>query len=113
MALSQRNSRRIIVDGSVFRWVASQNSGFVVFVAQHEENNGKKVEIVVSSDDGLIIEKGSFSVECGGIAELIITPKTAESLIRKAIEIGWNPAVTGPPVELTLNGNELCVRRGL
>ncbi len=111
MSLSKRKSRKIIVDGEEFRWSPSQDSGFMVLVAQHH-TNGKKIEVVVSNDPNVVIENGSYSIEVG-TSKLLITPKLVESVIRDSIKIGWNPYENGSPVQMTLRDDRLEVLRGL
>lgn len=45
--------------------------------------------------------------------KIIVTPKTVEALIRRSVALGWDPKKKGPPVELSLAGADLSIRRGL
>ena len=110
MALSKRNSRRIVVDGNSYRWSPAPDSGYITLVAQDELSNGRKLEVIVSSDENITIENGSYSIDVGG-DPLLITPKLVEKIIRDSIEMGWKPKENGPPMELSLEENKLVSRR--
>lgn len=107
MALSKRKSRTIIVDNQKYRWSPSQDSGYMILVVQHFSGKGKKLEIVISDDQNIVIENGSYSIEIGSTNKLIITPKLVETLIKDSIKIGWNPLLSGPPAQLSLNDSKL------
>lgn len=114
MTLSKRKSRKIIVDDQEFRWSPSQDSGYMVLVAQHISGKGKKLEVIISDDKNIIVENGSYSIEVGSSSMLIITPKLVEQVIKDALEMGWNPLKNGPPVASSLNDNhQLQIRNGL
>ena len=44
MALSTRNSRRIVVDGVPYRWVLSMDSGYAMVTVQHGSGSGQRLE---------------------------------------------------------------------
>ena len=115
MALSNRKSRKIVVDEKEYRWSPSQDSGYMILVVQHSSGNGKKLEVIISEDRNIVIENGSYSIEVGFSDKLIITPKLVQSVIRDALAMGWKAKGNGSPVELSLNEVEgkLEVRRGL
>lgn len=113
MSLSRRNSRKIVVDDREYRWSPSRDSGFMVLVVQHSSGNGKKLEVVISDDQHVIIENGSYSIEYDAVDQLLITPKLVETMIREALKAVWNPEETGPPVELSFLEGHLETRRGL
>jgi len=112
MALSNRKSRKIIVDNEPYRWSPSQDSGYMILVVQHESGKGKKLEVVISDDKNIVVENGSYSIEVGDTDKLIITPKLVQKIILDAIRMGWNATELGPPVELSLENSALIVRRG-
>lgn len=85
----------------------------MVLVVQHSSGNGKKLEIVISDDQNVIVENGSYSIEYGAVDQLLITPKLVETLIRETIKAGWKPEETGPPVQLSFLEGHLETRRGL
>jgi len=113
MTLSKRKSRKIVVNDEEYRWSPSQDSGFMVLVVQIESGKGKKLEIVISDDKNVVVENGNYSIENGDVDKLLITPSLVQKLITDALSMGWNPKELGSPVELSLIGNVLEVRRGL
>ncbi|MCR9155163.1 MAG: hypothetical protein NXI09_13725 [Bacteroidetes bacterium] len=113
MGLSKRKSRKITVDGHVYRWSPSQDSGYMVLVVQGYSGKGKKLEVVISNDENITIEFGNYSIEIGDSNKLIMSPKLVETIIRDSMNIGWNPALNGPPLELSLIDGNLDIRRGL
>ncbi|WP_299464631.1 hypothetical protein, partial [uncultured Gimesia sp.] len=96
-----------------YRWSPSQDSGYMVLVVQHASGTGKKLEVVISDDQNIVVENGSYSIEVGDINKLLITPKLVQSIIRDALVLGWRPRESGPPVELSLIEGGFQVRRGL
>lgn len=113
MSLSKKKSRKISVDQNEYRWSPSEDSGYMILVVQTISGKGKKLEIVISDDENVVVENGSYSIEVSETGKLIITPKLVESLIRDSIEMGWEPLKMGPPVQLSLNEGELQIRRGI
>jgi len=113
MSLSKRKSRIISVDSTEYRWSPSKDSGYMVLVVQHINGKGRKLEIIISDDKNIVIENGSYSIEVGDSNKLIITPKLVELMIRDSKKIGWNPEAMGPPMQLTLDGEKMIIRRGL
>ena len=111
MTLSNRKSRKIIVDDEEYRWSPSQDSGYMILVVQNASGQGKRLEVVVSDDKNIVIENDNYIIEIGG--KLMITPKLVQKVIRDALLLGWKPKDLGAPVELSLNGGALEVRRGL
>ncbi len=112
MALSKRNSRIISVDGTDYRWAPSQDSGYYTLVVQSHDGRGRRLEVIVSRDDHVLVEKG-YSVEYGDTEDVILTPSLVADLIRKGLRLGWRPNDLGPPVELSAIEGELTIRRGL
>lgn len=113
MTLSNRNSRKIVVNDEEYRWSPSQDSGFMVLIVQHVSGNGKKLEVVISDDKNIIVENGSYSIQVGCTNKLLITPKLVQTIISDALTMGWCPDKLGPPVELSLCDGRLEIRRGL
>ncbi len=113
MAISRKNARQISVDQRSYTWAVSQDSGFIVLVVQDTLTNGKKLEVIVSDDRNIIIEKNSFSIQYGDARSLVVTPALVAFIIRESLKMGWAPQDTGPPVQLSLGENKLEIRRGL
>jgi hypothetical protein len=113
MTLSKRKSRKIVVGDEAYRWSASQDSGYMVLVVQKSSGQGKRLEVIISDDKNIVIEKGSYSVEVGGGSKLVITPRLVEKVITDALSVGWDPNERGAPVALSLVDGSLQIRRGL
>lgn len=113
MSLSKRKSRIIVVGENQYRWSPAQDSGFIVLVVQDSSGNGKRLEVIISDDQHIIIENGSYSIEIGSTRSLIVQPKLVAQIITDALALGWNPKENGKPVELSFNDGALEIRRGL
>ncbi len=113
MGLSNRNSRKIIVEFEEYRWSPSQDSGYMKLVVQEASGTGKKLEVIISDDHNIVVENGSYSIEVGDGNKLLITPKLVQSIIRDALALGWQPRDSGPPVQLSLIEGGFQIRGGL
>ena len=109
----QTKVRTIIVDDASYRWSPSQDSGYMVLVVQHHSGKGKERGGVISGNESIVVENGSYSIEVGAINTLVITPALVERLIRDSLVLGWNPRAAGPPLALSLNAGRLEIRKGL
>ena len=85
----------------------------MVLVVQHSSGKGKKLEVVISDDQNIIVENGSYSIGYDTVGQLLITPKLVETLIREALKAGWTPEETGLPLQLTFLEGHLETRPGL
>ncbi len=95
MTLSKKHSRVIMIDDYRFKWLVSPNDGHNVFVAEKENIKGQKIEV------HFITDINSFWVEFPSVDKLnlqILKPKDAESIIRQALNDGWNPERKGTPI---------------
>lgn len=109
MALPKKKSRLIVVDNKQFRWLVGSNDGYNVFVAEIENYKARKIEVYFDTDID------SYWVEFPNVEHLnlkILMPKDAESIIKQAINLGWNPEEKGKPLvfdwaddQLTKRGN--------
>lgn len=107
MALPKKKSRTILIDNTKYRWLVSPNDGYNVFVAQKEGVDGRIIEVYFATDIN------AYWVEFPNVSQLnlkIIQPKDAESIIRQALLLGWNPEEKGSPVVLDLMGNQVTKR---
>jgi hypothetical protein len=107
MALPKKKSRTIVVDGIKYCWLVGPNDGYNVFVAQKEGIHGRIIEVYFDTD------VNSFWVEFPNVDNLnlkIIKPKDSESIIRQAIQLGWNPDEKGTPIVYDLIDNKLLGR---
>lgn len=109
MGLSKKKSRGITIDADVYRWLATPNNGHNVFVAEKEGIKGSRIEVYFETD----IDR--FWVEfpyVEGLNLKVLQPKDAESIIRQALQSGWNPEVKGTPLVYDLKENKLIKRKG-
>lgn len=109
MTLSRKKSRKIVVGNENFRWVISPDGGYIVFVAEHYEFNGRKIQVYINSD---IDQFWVDFPNCEGMDLKIIKPKDAESIISQAITYGWNPKEKGTSIVFDLIDN-LLIKRAL
>ena len=85
----------------------------MILTVQHESGTGAKLEVIISDDKNIVIEKGSYTIEIGESNRLMITPSLVEQIIRDAIELGWSPRKKGIPAQLSIIENKLEIRNGL
>lgn len=104
MAIRKKNTRLIKCAGKKFRWTISPSSHLVKFIAESEENSGRKIEVCVQSDIN------RFWVEfpyVSGLNMKVVKPKDAASFILQALNNGWNPEEKGSTIKYQLVGEEL------
>ncbi|KYG85479.1 hypothetical protein AWW67_15225 [Roseivirga seohaensis] len=107
MTLSKKHSRAIVIDDCRFKWLVSPNDGHNVFVAEKEDIKGQKIEVHFNTDIN------SFWVEFPNVVNLnlkVLKPKDAESIIRQALNDGWNPERKGTPMVFDWE-NDTIIRR--
>ena len=110
MSFSKRDSRKIVVDGDEFRWSPSQDSGYMVLVVQHSSGQGQRIEAIISDDNNLIVESGSYAIEVGTVGKLMITPSLVSQVIKDARQLGWNPLENAKPLMLFLDEESMTLR---
>lgn len=106
VTIPNKNSRKIVVENDTYRWTISPDSGYIVFVAEHEEFKGRRLQVYICSD----INK--YWVNFPNVKELnlkIIKPKNAELIISQAINKGWNPKEKGSPIIFDLAEDFLLI----
>ena len=104
MALLRKGSRRITVDGTVYRWrvrhrpTYCQGSGWssMIFAVEHAESPGQ----------ALVVDTGGPRPDnwMGLDPAAPITPRVVATAIRRALPEGWSPQAKGSPRHLTLTG---------
>jgi hypothetical protein len=107
MAISKKKSRLINIEGQKYRWIVSGNDGYNVFVAEKENVKGRKIEVYFDTD----INK--FWSEFPNIDNLnlkVIKPKDSESIIRQALNLGWNPDEKGKPLVFDMIDDKIIGR---
>ncbi|MGO4543060.1 hypothetical protein [Paenibacillus sp. 2TAB19] len=104
MTINKKSSRTIIVKSETFRWSISPDSGYIVFVAEHNDFKGKRIEVYISS------EVNSYWENFPNVNEMnvkVIKPKDAENIINQALDKGWDPKEKGKPIVFDLIGEKI------
>ena len=84
MSLARHGSRTLTVDGVVYRWVVSPDSGFMVLVVELDGDSGQRLEATLCyRDDG------------PGAASGAVTPAVVRRAIERALADGWVPSARG------------------
>ncbi|MFT3701764.1 MAG: hypothetical protein QM802_05315 [Agriterribacter sp.] len=107
MAFSRKKSRTVLIDNIKYCWLVGSNDGYNVFVAQKEVGTGRKIEVYFETDIN------SYWVEFLNVDKLnlkIIKPKDSETIIRQALQLGWNPEQKGSPLVYDLIDNRVVKR---
>ena len=107
MALPKKKSRTILIDSVKYRWLVGPNDGYNIFVAQKEGVDGRIIEVYFD----IYINSQWIKFTDGGDLNLkIIKPKDSETIIRQALQLGWNPEERGIPLVYDLIDNRLLKR---
>ncbi|WP_336779861.1 hypothetical protein [Paenibacillus illinoisensis] len=93
MTLSKKRSRRILINEETFRWVTSPDSGYMVFVAEHEFIQGRRLEVYVENTTMKVIQ-----------------PRHVRHFIVQAIEAGWEYKLAGKPTVFDLKNDQILAR---
>jgi hypothetical protein len=102
MTLAAKGSRRIIVDGTPYRWKVrgrptySQANGWtpLSFVVEYAERQG--APLVVSLPHA---HPGNWL----GLPSAVVLPRTVAAAIKQALADGWEPAISGPAFESVMD----------
>jgi|SRR5579859_2134716 len=108
MALPKKGSRIIQIDGIRYRWIVGPNDGYNVFVAQKDGVEARIIEVYFKTDID------SYWTNFPNVDHLnlkIIPPKSAEMIIRQAVQLGWDPEKKGSPIKFDLVDNQLVKRK--
>jgi len=103
MALPKKSSRKIVVDGTSYRWAFFENSGWNDITIQSESGNGSKLHAHVNWDE--------YDPEQQGISGWysVVLPKFIAKTIQLAIVKGWKPEVSGTQFSLRLESPKSSV----
>ncbi|MGK5548079.1 hypothetical protein ACSNOH_25615 [Streptomyces sp. URMC 127] len=101
MALPRKGSRRIVVDGTAYRWrlrgrpTYGQGTGWspMTYAVEHFADPGTTLLV----DTG-IPHPGNWT---GAPSAPVLPPAVAEA-VRTAVAAGWNPTAPGAPFRLSL-----------
>lgn len=108
MAIPRKNSRVIVVANEEYRCTISPEDSYIVFIAEHEEFTGRRVQVYINTD---INKLWVNFPEVENLNLRIIKPKDAEAIITQAIEKGWKPKEKGSPLSFDLSDNGLLIGR--
>ena|ERR1700759_1757731 len=106
MALPKKKSRTISIDGIKYRWLVGPNDGFNIFVAQKEGVDGRIIEVYFN-----MYTNDVESPDIDNLSLKIIKPKDSETMIRQALQLGWNPEEKGSPIVYDLINETLLKRK--
>lgn len=111
MSLASKGSRRIVVEGTAYRWVVRPGPTYSqaltwrpLSFAVELENAGQSILAVTldaTRPDNWLGEKG-----------FVVTPSLVAHAIRQAVEQGWKPQSKGSPHKLVLSVAEGGVGSG-
>ena len=105
MTLPKKKSRPITVDHEKYRWLISQRAkGIIAFISEKENSKGAIIEVKIESN---INHLWTEFPNINGMNLKVIKPKDAESIIRQAQNLGWNPEQSGEPCRFEFDGNKL------
>jgi hypothetical protein len=107
MAFPKKESRIITIDKVNYRWVVGPNNGYNLFYAQKEGGEGQKIAVYFD----MHIDEGKFPNFTKSDL-IIIKPKEAESMIRQALQFGWNADEKGPALVFDLIEDKIKRREG-
>lgn len=111
MATRKIGSRRIVVDGTAYRWrirhratnfQADYGSGILHVAIESAEQFGSVL---------VLLTDHAHPSDWGTVTVVPVTPKDVADWIRSALRAGWVPSKPGPQVTLRANG-PLMVRIG-
>ncbi|MDI2125539.1 hypothetical protein [Yinghuangia seranimata] len=101
MTLARKSTRRIVVDGTAYRWMLRGRPTYVrgmawrpcAYVVERAEDPGRVLVVTTAH-----AHAGNFV----GRPAHAVTPADVARAVRLALGRGWDPAVPGGPFELDL-----------
>lgn len=108
MAFPKKKSRTILIDNIKYQWLVGPNDGYNIFVAQKAGVHGRIIEVYFDTTIN------SYWVEFPNIDHSslkIITPRDSETIIRQALQLGWNPEEKGKPLVFDWHDNKVVKRK--
>lgn len=93
MAMPNKGTRRIIIDGQTYRWLISPNDGHITVAVELAEEPGQRLEAYFRYHD-------RYEPVGAGAVRIVrqarsIGPGTARAVIEAALRDGWEPARRG------------------
>ncbi|MCR8635337.1 hypothetical protein [Paenibacillus radicis (ex Xue et al. 2023)] len=107
MTINKKSSRSILIDIESYNWTISPDSGYIVFVAEHAQIKGRRIEVYITS------EVNSYWTNFPKVNEMnikVIKPHDVKNIINQALIKGWDPKVKGKPMVFDLEG-EFIIKR--
>ena len=89
MALAKRGSRRITVEGVVYRWAVSPDDGFMVLVVERAEAPGQRLEAFFGYGDIREPDRAGTTRTVG--QGCVIGPGVVRLVVLSALANGWRP----------------------
>jgi hypothetical protein len=107
MALAVKGSRRITVDGTVYRWRLRRKPSYnqecfdtpLTFAVELADSGGSVLAVAIPD----VSYPGSLM----GRSSLIVRPALVAAVIRTALGQGWQPAARGAPFPLHVASEDL------
>ena len=101
MTLAKRGSRRIVVDGLVFRWLVRRRPTYcqalgwspLTFVVELLDGSGALLVVALA---------GAHPANWLGLPSSGVSPATVAAGIQQALAAGWQPGLPGAAFALTL-----------
>ncbi|QEG27966.1 hypothetical protein GobsT_27340 [Gemmata obscuriglobus] len=95
MGRSRKDSRRITVDGVVYRYTISPNDGFVALIARPEGARGQRLWVAFRYHDDWVPAGEGASRSAG---HRLILPRVVRLALLEGRRRGWDPLATTPDV---------------
>ena len=103
MAILKKGSRRIVVEGQIFRWRVNERSSkldgiwssWLTLVVELAEASGSK--LIVSNSQPFSEDWFKLQAVWQTVPPIPIFPSQVATLIQKAIKSGWEPKKQGKP----------------
>jgi hypothetical protein len=102
MSLTQKGSRRIVVEGVAYRWVVRPKPTYCQSLTWRSLSFAAELEI--SGQSTLVVKLDAPRPDNWvGEQGFTITPSFVAQAIKQALERGWKPESRGSPYELALS----------
>lgn len=106
MALPQNGTRRIVVEGVAYRWVAAPNDGYISLVVERADEPGQRLGASFKYHDVL-------QAAGAGTARIVgqrrsVSPRAVRAVILAALGRGWQPSRRGLSPFSVPDAEQLC-----
>jgi hypothetical protein len=100
---SRKDSRRITVDGVVYRYIISPDDGFVALIARPEGARGQRLWVKFGYHDDWV-PSGAAHRSAG---HRLILPRVVRLAILDGLRRGWDPSAAKPGLFRVFDGDTL------